>query len=480
MISTSALIDIGGSAVKVTIRDGHANIIKSAETSIQASIKGKNITLAPDSLFEVVVATMNKCVGLFDSSLNVENLYISTLRQGFCLVDSNKEVTSIHLNSDTSGEYAKNDISIYGADKIYEETGHWFAPQLTLPKLINLFRQQPNLNNDSVQLLFLHDWLVWRFTKERVTEMTLVSAGQMALLKEKVIHFQMLEYFGFSHKLLPLPRNFGTKIGQLDSKIKQNLAKSWENTIINVGGGDSHFLHMGASANKLGTLVVSAGSSTPISLLSNSLGYSTLLKPWKSTSFDSQKYLLEGNLGYPGTFYGWLKNNSSTPLSETTLDLNSISKAPSIFGSCRIWNESGWELRPPFSILGDFSNSSSNDLALGLLLDYSFNLTNQIQEFVKDDFEVTKIVITGGGANEHMQRIVRGLTNIPVSLVSSKHAVGNLFKMLDNEDIEASGYEEDSKDLDLEIVELLKELSTTHANLYSEIEGNREVFNSVR
>ena len=82
MISTSALIDIGGSAVKVTIRDGHANIIKSAETSIQASIKGKNVTLAPDSLFEVVLATMNKCVGLFDSSLNVENLYISTLRQG--------------------------------------------------------------------------------------------------------------------------------------------------------------------------------------------------------------------------------------------------------------------------------------------------------------------------------------------------------------------------------------------------------------
>ena len=79
-----------------------------------------------------------------------------------------------------------------------------------------------------------------------------------------------------------------------------------------------------------------------------------------------------------------------------------------------------------------------------------------------------------------MQRIVRGLTNIPVSLVSTTDAIGNLFKMLDNEDIETFGYEEDSQDLDLEIVELLKELSTTHANLYSEIEGNREVLNSVR
>jgi sugar (pentulose or hexulose) kinase len=480
MSSISALIDIGGSSVKVTIRDGHSRLTKSFETPLSPVKKGPNITLKPDSLFETVITTMNKCSEQFDSKLEIESVYISTLRQGFCLVDSNKELTPIILNSDTSGEQAKDDLIRYGTDKIYEETGHWFAPQLTLPKLINLFRQQPELNKETVQLLFLHDWLVWKFTKERITEMTLVSAGQLALLSEKKIHFQLIEYFRFPQKLLPNPMKFRVKIGKFDSEVGQTLASNWKNAAINTGGGDSHFLHMGASANKFGTLVISAGSSTPISLLSNVLGKSTSLKPWKSTSFDSDKYLLEGNLGYPGSFYGWLKNNVSVPLSSVKLDLGNIAKAPKVFGSCRVWSESGWEQRPPFSILGDFSYSSSDDLALGLLLDYAFNLTSQIEEFVKDNFAVTNIVITGGGANEHIQKIVKSLTGIPVQLLSSKQTIENLFMLLNEEESERLNFGEDCTNLSPELVNQLRELSITHANLYSEIEGDRKVLSNVR
>lgn len=480
MSSVSALIDIGGSSVKVIIRDGHSGLTKSFETPISPAINGLNITLRPDSLFKTVVATMNKCSEQFDSKLKIESIYISTLRQGFCLVDSNVEITPIFLNSDTSGEYAKDDLIKYGAERIYEETGHWFAPQLTLPKLINLFRQQPELKKDNVQLLFLHDWLVWKFTKERITEMTLVSAGQMALISEKKVHFQLIEYFGFPQNLIPTRMRFGTKIGKFATEVGESLADNWRNAVINTGGGDSHFLHMGASANKFGTLVISAGSSTPISLLSKTLGKSTSLKPWKSTSFDSQKYLLEGNLGYPGSFYGWLKKNVSSPLSPVKLDLGTIAKAPKVFGSCRVWSERGWEQRPPFSILGDFSNSSSDDLALGLLLDYAFNLTYQIEEFVKDNFEVTNIVITGGGANEHIQKIVKSLTGIPVQLLSSKQTVKNLFMLLNEEETNKFNYGDDCSNLDFDLVNQLRELSISHASLYSQLEGDRKVLSNVR
>lgn len=480
MTLTSALIDIGGSSVKVTIRDLTTNEIYSAELSIEAVVEGEHIYVNPEPLYKSVVSAMNECTAKFSEKVRVDRILVSTLRQGFCLINNSKEITPIFLNSDISGILAKEEITDYGSERIYSETGHWFAPQLTLPKLINLFRKHPELNQESTKLLFVHDWLVWRFTREQITEMSLVSAGQMANLKERKTHNQLLQHFGFSEKLIPTPVTFGSEITKLNSNVLEDLSRAWDSAVLCVGGGDSHFLHFGASANMSGTLVVSAGSSTPVSLLSENLGKSTLSKPWKSTSFDPEKYLLEGNLGYPGTFYGWLKNNASGSFSTPNLDMASILRAPRVFGSCRTWSEETWESRPAFSILGDFKNSTSTDLELGLILDYAFALNNQILEFTADKFNIQQIVITGGGGNSLIQQIVRNLTDIPVRLISQGTTVSNVFSLLEDGDYSEIDKGKDAELLDLEIIQLLQKVESDHAMLYSELEGTRRVLQNVR
>jgi sugar (pentulose or hexulose) kinase len=251
---------------------------------------------------------MNTAASKLAPNEPINKIYISTLRQGFCLIRENVEITPIYLNSDTSGEYSRSDIVDYGAQRIYEETGHWFAPQLTLPKLINLFRVKPELRSDKTRLLFVHDWLVWKLSNVIQTEMTLVSAGQMADLSKRDIHRDLLNHFDIPATLIPDPAQFGTLIGALSAEVRSQLSSNWSSAELCVGGGDSHFLHMGASGNTPGKVVVSAGSSTPISLLSSTLGKSTVLQPWKSTSFSDSAYFLEGNLGYPGSFFGWLNH----------------------------------------------------------------------------------------------------------------------------------------------------------------------------
>jgi xylulokinase len=480
MNQTSALIDIGGSSVKVTICDSNAGQIYSHEVSIAAKVEGKHIYLDPKELFNLVIEAMNGCAQKLPSGFQVNKIYISTLRQGFCLIRGTSEITPIYLNSDTSGEYARKDIEEYGSSRIYKETGHWFAPQLTLPKLVNLMRLKPELFEKNTKLLFVHDWLVWKFTQEVLTEMTLVSAGQLANLAKKEINTELLDHFGITESIMPTPRKFGAQLGTLNSDAQSLLSSSWSSAQLYVGGGDSHFLHMGASGNKAGKVVVSAGSSTPISLLSPTLGISTQLQPWKSTSFVDSAYLLEGNLGYPGTFYGWLKNNISTTVTLPTVNIESISKAPTVFGSCNMWNEEKWESRPAFSMMGDFTNSDSNQLALGLTLDYSFALANQILALLNDGFDINQVVITGGGANSQIQTITNSLLDIPVALMSSDVAINNLFSILNGENPESLDFETASENLDAETSAFLKEHSKTHALLYQQVEGTRKVLENAK
>ena len=479
MTATSALIDIGGSSVKVTIRDNHTAKMLSHEIGVIPSVEGRHIFLDPNQLFNTVIAAMNKCAESLSSGVKVEKIYISTLRQGFCLIDDEKELTPIYLNSDTSGELARKELEKYGSKKIYEETGHWFAPQLTLPKIINLFGNRPELLKHNTKLLFVHDWLVWKLTQEKVTEMTLVSAGQMAKISEKSIHTELLEYFDIPVNLLPKPQKFGSEVGAIKTKASTEPSPRWSSAKVFVGGGDSHFLHMGASGNSSAKVVVSAGSSTPISLLSTTIGTSTLLQPWKSTSFEDSMYFLEGNLGYPGSFYGWLNKNVANPITTDALNIANISKAPSIFGSCNMWNEEKWETRPAFSIVGDFSKSNSNELALGLILDYSFALANQISAFVHDGFKIDQIIFTGGGANPQLQTILGSLLDITIERIATENAVDNLFSLLGNEKRNSVAYEAKSESLDLETSEFLRSKAKDHALLYSEIEGIREVLENA-
>lgn len=478
MNSAFAVIDIGGSSVKVTLMECDTHKTYSHSIAIQPILQDRHIFLEPEKLLEQIIEAMNQVVCFADSALKVVRISISSLRQGFCLVSGFREISPIYLNSDTSGQFAKDEEEKFGMKKIYSETGHWFAPQLTLPKMINLKRNSPEKFDETTRVLFVHDWLVWRFTGVQITEMGLVSAGQLAAINENQVNYEILNYFGFSEKILPKIAEFNQPIEKLQSDVKNRLNSSWWESTIHVGGGDSHFLHLGASMNESDVLVVSAGSSTPISWLNKSKIVTSELHPWISTSFREGHYFLEGNLGYPGTHYGWLLKNFAVKPKDISLDLKAVSKAPQVFGACNLWNQEKWESRPPFTIVGDVGSYSNEELILGLLLDYAFSLANQIQNIQKD-FVIASIVITGGGSNADLCKLLKSLIDLPIYILPQDVAVTNLLSKLNNEEVTTKAIGSEINSLDFEISQYIKDLTRTHSQLYSELEGIRGVLSEI-
>lgn len=145
-----------------------------------------------------------------------------------------------------------------------------------------------------------------------------------------------------------------------------------------------------------------------------------------------------------------------------------------------MWNEEKWETRPAFSIVGDFSESNSNELALGLILDYSFALANQISALINDGFTIDQIIFTGGGASPQLQTIVGSLLDIPIERIATENAVDNLFSLLGSQTRDSIAYDKNSESLDAETSQFLRTKAKDHALLYSQLEGIRKVLENAR
>jgi sugar (pentulose or hexulose) kinase len=126
-----------------------------------------------------------------------------------------------------------------------------------------------------------------------------------------------------------------------------------------------------------------------------------------------------------------------------------------------------------------FSKNTSSEIAMGLTLDYSFGLFNQLTALIDDDFVIDKIVITGGGANEQIQTILGSLLKVPVELLETHVSVTNLFNTLSGEKVDNNLSSAGTK-LDSETSEFLLQQSRNHALIYEQIEGTRKVLENVK
>ena len=74
---------------------------------------------------------------------------------------------------------------IVGPDVLYATTGHWSAPQLTLPKLLEEQVADPERWDRTECLLFVHDWALWRLSGLRASEPSMASAGQLLDIRRR-------------------------------------------------------------------------------------------------------------------------------------------------------------------------------------------------------------------------------------------------------------------------------------------------------
>jgi sugar (pentulose or hexulose) kinase len=223
-------------------------------------------------------------------------LTVSTLRQGFVLLDRAGEVLGNGvLKSDRRGGPHADVLS--GTHRL---TGHWPAPELTLPKLLAVRAEEPERWAATERVLFLHDWLVARMTGVHATEASYACAGGMADVARRTWAADLLADNGIHASLLAPVVEAGAVVGE--------LREGWglpATLPVVAGCGDTQLAAMGAGGLGDGVLTVVAGSWTPVQAATATPVADPLVRPWVSTHAARDLWAAEGNAGSPGAFSGW-------------------------------------------------------------------------------------------------------------------------------------------------------------------------------
>lgn len=373
-------LDVGGSSVKAWVQQLGGGVVASATVPTVTDRQGFRAE------FDATAWEAACRQALSDVTADVAGewlgLTVSSLRQGFVLLDGSGEVLGPGvLNSDRRGAgYLR---VLEGQHSL---TGHWPAPELTLPKLLCVKAEEPDRWAATARVLFLHDWLLHAMTGEQVTEASYACAGGMADVARRDWAHDLLAACGVGAGLLAPVVEAGTVVG--------SLRKGWAlppGIPVVSGCGDTQLAAMGAGGLTDAVVTVVAGSSTPVLAATHKPVTDPLGRPWISTHTAPDLWAVEGNAGYPGSFSGWWSGIADAPLADDPGGVVAVT-------AVELWSQPTWQAKPPWSLLHLSPATTPGQVRRALLEAHAFSVAAGVDDLARLLGPAPDVVVTGGAA----------------------------------------------------------------------------------
>ena len=387
----AAGVDVGGSSVKAWVHEvggGLRAAVTVATTSDRPSVG--RVEFDPDAWEQAVRSALQQVVVQAGEGEWL-GVTVSSLRQGFVLLGADgRHLGPGVLNSDRRGAPYVEVL----ADR-QALTGHWPAPELTLPKLLAVRAEEPDRWASTRRVLFVHDWLVWRLCGTQATEASYACAGGMADVAQRSWATGLLEDCGVGTDRLAPVVEAGTCLGELGA--------GWalpEYLPVVAGCGDTQLAAASAGGLADAVLTVVAGSSTPVQAATAQPVVDPLGRPWVSTHAAVDLWAVEGNAGYPGTFSGWWDETVAGPTPAAD-DPGGLAPAEDSGGVVAVtatpyWSQQTWQRRPPWSLVGISPGTTGAHVRRALLEAHAFSVAGGIEDLERVLGPSRALVVTGG------------------------------------------------------------------------------------
>lgn len=381
-------IDVGGSSVKVWAAGPKTRVSRTAALPALRPTPSR-AEFEPAVWWQIIRSAIQTVVSCVPDGARFGGLVVSSMRQAFVLVDGGGEIGRGVLNSDRrGGPFLSRLRELAG---LYEVTGHWPAPELTLGKLLAIRSGEPGRWSATQRMLFVHDWLIWRMTGEQVTEISYACAGQLADVAARQWATDLMADLGLDPaKLAPVVES-GTLVGGLDPGPLELPA----GLPVYAGCGDTQLAAMGVGGLAPAVITVVAGSSTPVQAATAKPLADPHRRAWISTHARPDLWAAETNAGYPGTMAAWLRGLAGP------VHRNDRPGAGGITATVATpeWSEHAWAVKAPMTFTGLSPASTPADLAQAVDEAHAFavraNITG-LQDALGGP--AAEIIVTGGAA----------------------------------------------------------------------------------
>jgi len=406
-------LDAGGSSVKAWARSADGKVTTAVRPTRVLRPAPHRVEAEPGQWWEACASALRE-VAAASAGATCLGVTVCSLRQGFLLLDgAGHELGTAVLNADRRG--APELAAVRGH---YATTGHWPAPELTLPKLLALRAAEPDRWAAARRLLFVHDWLLWRLTGEQVTGVDYACAGGMADVAARGWAGDLLAGLGVPAGLLAPVVEAGTLVGGLAAADVGLPA----GTPVIAGAGDTQLAAAGVGGLEDGVVTVVAGSSTPVQAAVQAPPIDPLEHPWVSTHASRDRWAVETNAGYPGTMAGWLAGvlrADPAGLWEMARDSEPGARGVTALVAAPEWSEAAWSVKAPGALVGLTARTSRADLARAVLEAHCYAVRANVEDLERVlGAPARRIVATGGGADRNLVPLLAAVLGRPVDPVA--------------------------------------------------------------
>jgi sugar (pentulose or hexulose) kinase len=403
-------VDVGGSGVKVSAFDMAQRRSLGQVTSAYdpRSWSRDRGTLDLDSWWITIASTLATLLEkLHLGATAVSGITVAAARIPFVLLDSDSRIIRHCIaNTDRRATAEAARLAEDFGNQLYERTGHWAAPEFGLAKVLWLQAHEPETLARAVDLLQLHDWIIFQLCGARVSEPSSAAMSQMVDPITGAWATQLVEELGISTTLLPEMRAAGSKAGGLSKTVADRIGLA-AGVPVYVGGGDTQLSALGA--NSLAherPLVVVAGSTAPVQLVTSTLpstaasSYPLLVSPHLLPG----RWTYEANAGVIGALirplFGLVGQSGArlrTSLLRLGFQLGDADGGPTVLIGNPDFCPEGWrDARPP-AVLGLREEHTGTEVLMAALQGSCVTLAGIFAAMRSQLSEESRPVVATGG-----------------------------------------------------------------------------------
>lgn len=303
-------IDIGTSSCKLAAFRPDGTVIISVSEKYPVYYPNEGwVEQNPEEWWQAVCKATKKIV----SNKAMENTVIRGIGidgQGWSMIPIDKEGNVVYNNPiwmDTRAidicEEVKAEI---GQEKIFEISGNSFEPTYSLPKLLWLKKNEPEIFNKIDKVLQANSYIVYKLTGKITQDISQGYGMHCFDMKKGAWSSEMCDLFGISLDLLPTIYNCDEVVGEVSDSAS---AETWLSSGIPVvaGGLDAACGALGVGVINHGETQEQGGQAEGMSICLNKyvadprliMGYHVVPNHW----------LLQGGTVGGGGVIDWVKNN---------------------------------------------------------------------------------------------------------------------------------------------------------------------------
>lgn len=304
-------LDVGTSSMRGIIYNEKGELVYSCQEHYKVEYKAPSIAQQNPLTWKRALYNVLNCISEYLKQQNValEAICVTSQRASVIPVDrENKPLYDAIMWQDKRSYKQCSDIKkVISTDELYKKTGLVLDPYFSLPKMLWLKQEKPDIYKKAHKLIGVQDYIISLLTNKFVTDWTQSSRTMLMNISKFEWDDNIIDQVGLDKSLLPELCPPGSIVGQLSEEVSR-LTNLKTGIPVIISGGDQQCAAVALNVIKPGIAEVNTGTGSFIIMYSDEPIFDKKnARTLCSAAAIPGKWIVEAGVLTTGSIYGWVK-----------------------------------------------------------------------------------------------------------------------------------------------------------------------------